>query len=148
MNCSESRLLLHAHADGELDVASSLELERHLKACTACVAEQESLRSLKAAIRESPLRYDAPDALRKEVRRLARASTAGARPSLFQSLLLWKSLAFTATAFALLALLLKPGVSSHDDLMNEAVASHVRSAHGGASDRCGLQRSAHRQAVV
>ena len=30
MNCAESRLLLHAHIDGELDVTSSLELERHL----------------------------------------------------------------------------------------------------------------------
>src|SRR5207302_2574390 len=113
--------------DGELDVPSSLELERHLGACPACVAERESLRWLKAALRDSPLRYDAHDALRKEVRRLGRASAAQPRPRLVQSLLLWKSLAFTAVAFALLALLLRPGVSSHDELMNEAVAGHVRS---------------------
>jgi len=36
MNCAESYLFLHAHADGELDVAKSLELERHLKTCSAC----------------------------------------------------------------------------------------------------------------
>src|SRR6185437_4507905 len=43
MNCAESRLLLHAHIDGELDVTSSLELERHLKTCAACATGQESV---------------------------------------------------------------------------------------------------------
>ena len=45
MNCAESRLLLHAHADGELDVASSLDLERHLKTCAACAGCMSSSRS-------------------------------------------------------------------------------------------------------
>ena len=72
MNCADSRLLLHAHADGELDAASSLDLERHLKTCAACAGEKQSVHSLKAALRQSSLRYDAPDSLRKEVRRMAR----------------------------------------------------------------------------
>jgi anti-sigma factor RsiW len=127
MNCAESRMLLHAYADGELDVANSLELERHLKVCPACVAEQESLRSLKAALREPQLRYTAPDSLGKEIRQLARAPVADVRPRLFQSLVLWKSLALGATALALLALWLRPGVAGHDELINEAVDSHIRS---------------------
>ncbi len=121
MNCAESRLLLHAHADGELDVANSLQLERHLKTCAACAAEKKSVHSLKAALRQPSLRYDAPDSLRKEVRRIARASANDTRPGLFQSLLLWKSLAFGATAVALFAIVLR------DQLASEAVASHVRS---------------------
>jgi len=46
MNCAEIRPLLHAHADDELDVANTLELERHLKTCAACAAELKSLQSL------------------------------------------------------------------------------------------------------
>ncbi len=127
MTCAESRLLLHAHADGELDVASSLDLERHLKTCAACAGEKQSVHSLKAALRQSSFRYDAPDSLRKEVRRMARTS-GGATSPRFHSLLLWKFLAFGATAFAVLAILLPPARNSErDHLLNEAVASHVRS---------------------
>ncbi|PYK60719.1 MAG: hypothetical protein DME21_11000 [Verrucomicrobia bacterium] len=128
MNCAESRLLLHAHADGELDVANSLELERHLKTCAACVAEQKSLHSLKSALRQSSLRYDAPESLLKEVRRLGRGSGGEAQPGIFQSLLLWKWLAFGATAVATVAILSRPeGISGRDQMLDEAVASHVRS---------------------
>jgi len=127
MTCAESRLLLHAHGDGELDIANSLELERHLKTCAACAAEKKSLKSLKAALRRSSLRYDAPDSLRREVRRMARASGNKTRQLLFQSLRLWKSLAFGAAAVAFLAIVLRPGIFVRDQMLNEAVASHVRS---------------------
>ena len=127
MTCAESRLFLHAHGDGELDIANSLELERHLKTCAACAAEKKSLNSLKAALRRSSLRYDAPDSLRREVRRMARASGNKTRQLLFQSLRLWKSLAFGAAAVAFLAIVLRPGIFVRDQMLNEAVASHVRS---------------------
>lgn len=128
MNCADTRLLLHAHADGELDAANSRELERHLESCAACSAAQKSTLSLKTALRQSPLRYAAPDSLRKEVRRMARRSDDETRPRLFQSLRLWRSLAFGTTAVALAAILLRPaGISEHDRFLNEAVASHVRS---------------------
>ena len=55
MNCAESRLLLHADADGELDAANSLELERHLNTCSGCAAEKKSLHSLKATLRRVAL---------------------------------------------------------------------------------------------
>jgi len=127
MNCSESRELLHAHADDELDVANSLDLERHITTCTACAVERQAVQSLKTALRQSSLHYQAPDSLRKEILRMARAESGGARPPLFQSLRLWKSLAFGATAFALLAMLIRPGVSERDHVLEEAVSSHVRS---------------------
>jgi len=128
MNCAESRLFLHAYADAELDVANSRELERHLKSCAACSAAQKSMQSLKMAVRQSLLRYDAPDSLRKEVRRMARGSGDETRPHLLQSLRLWRSLAFGTTAVTLAAILLRPaGVSERDRILNEAVASHVRS---------------------
>ncbi len=127
MTCAESRLLLHAHTDRELDAANALELERHLKTCPACAADEKSINSLKATMRHPTMRYEAPESLRKEVRRIVTQSGGEARPRLLQSLLLWKSLAFGATAFALLALALRPGTSGSDQLADEAVSSHVRS---------------------
>jgi anti-sigma factor RsiW len=126
MNCAESQLLLHAHADGELGAAHSLDLERHLKSCPACASAKESVDSLKAALRQSSLRYNAPASLRKAVQGMARAEGRAGRPRFF-SLLLWKSLAFGATAVALWAILLRPVGISQSALLNEAVASHVRS---------------------
>jgi anti-sigma factor RsiW len=126
MNCAESRLLLHAHADGELDIVKGLELDRHLKTCPTCAGQKQSLHSLKAALRQSPLRYDAPASLRKEVLRMGRGRS-GETQSRFTPLLLWKSLAFGATAFAILAILHRPGIPARDTVADEAVASHVRS---------------------
>lgn len=127
MNCTEIRLLLHADADGELDAANSVELERHLKTCSGCAAEKKALHSLKAALRQAPLRYEAPDALLKEARRIARGSGREIF-SLWRSLPLWRWLTVGATALAMLAILVRPaGISEQDEFLNEAVATHVRS---------------------
>ncbi len=128
MTCAESRLLLHAHADRELDLANSRELERHIAACAVCAAEEKSVQSLKTALRRSSLRYEAPEFLRKEMRQMARGASDEPRPSFLQSLRLWRSVAFGMTALALAAILLGPaGSSEQKRLVNEAVASHIRS---------------------
>ncbi|HVV70354.1 MAG TPA: anti-sigma factor, partial [Verrucomicrobiae bacterium] len=128
MNCVESRLLLHAHLDGELDAAHGTELERHLASCAACSAEHKSVRSLKSALQFSSLRSAAPHSLRREVRRLASGQAVVMKHSLFQSLQLWRALAFGATVVALAAICFRPAGTSDDErLMNEAIASHIRS---------------------
>lgn len=126
MNCAEIRTLLHVHADGELDAVRSLEVEQHLKTCAACAAEANSLRSLRAALRDSDLAYRAPNSLRKDVRQMVRGTNDEAASR--RSLWVWKFLTAGATAFAVLTILLWPaGTSSRDALPNEAVADHVRS---------------------
>jgi anti-sigma factor RsiW len=127
MTCAESRLLLDADADGELDLARSLELQRHLETCAACAGAREIGLSLKSALREPAMRYEAPDSLRREVRWMTRTPVAEATPKFFQSLLFWRWLAFGATAFALLVFLLRPGIAGRSEILNEVVASHVRS---------------------
>ena len=87
MNCAESRVLLHAHLDNELDAANSLELQRHLKTCSACAAEIESVRSLGTALRQGPLHYEAPESLRLQIRQMTRASGREARRGWLQSML-------------------------------------------------------------
>lgn len=127
MNCAESRELLHAHADDELDVAHRMELERHFKSCANCAAESKTVQSLQKALRQSSLRYTAPGPLRTRLRQITREPGHEAGPRLFQSLRFWKSLAFGTTALALLTMLIRPGISERDRLLDEAVSSHVRS---------------------
>ena len=38
LNCDDARALVHAYVDGELDLARSLEFERHLEGCADCRA--------------------------------------------------------------------------------------------------------------
>ncbi|HEY1489511.1 MAG TPA: anti-sigma factor, partial [Verrucomicrobiae bacterium] len=129
MNCAEIRLLLHAHADGELDAANSLELESHLKTCAACAAENKSLQSLRAALRGGDLNFRAPDSLKKDLRQFVHDLSGEKNPRKeFNTQWLWKFLSFGATAFALLTLFLRPaGISGHDQLLDQVVAGHVRS---------------------
>lgn len=128
MNCTEIHPLLHAYADGELDLVRSLDVEQHLKTCAACAAEIKSLQSLRAALRENDFAFRAPKSLQKKVRQIARASGDEIQPRENNFLWLWKLFAVGATAFAVLTILLRPaGVSENEQLMNEAVSSHVRS---------------------
>jgi anti-sigma factor RsiW len=126
MNCNESRLMLHAYSDGELDLVRSLDVEQHIKACTTCAAENQTLLSLRSALRFGELRYAAPQSLRKQVRQMARSSEE--KIPLFRATWLWQWLTAGATAVAILAFMMRPmGSSDRDQLANELVSSHVRS---------------------
>ena len=50
MNCDESRRLLDAYHDRELDVVRSVEIERHLSDCGKCTAALQNLRALRKAM--------------------------------------------------------------------------------------------------
>jgi anti-sigma factor RsiW len=125
MNCAEIKNFLHAYVDGELDLLRNLEVEQHLKSCAQCAAEIKSIQSLREALRQNDLAYRASNALRKEIRKMVHASD---EHSPREYPWIWKLLAAGATAIAVLAILLRPaGISDHDQLLNEAVAGHVRS---------------------
>lgn len=136
MNCAEIKNLLHAYVDGELDLVRSLEVEQHLKSCAKCAAEKNAIHLLRDALRQNDLAYRAPNALREKV--VGQASCLSSRRSFpkeprqagslsHYSNWIWKLLAAGATAFAALTILLRTGISEHDQLLNEAVADHVRS---------------------
>lgn len=127
MNCVEIRMMLHAEADGELDVSNSLELERHLNACPNCAAQKKTLRSLKTMMRDASLSFKAPVSLREKVIQFAEEN-APKRRATKELLWLWRWIAFGATAVAAVTIAFRPsGISPHDQLLNEAVAGHVRS---------------------
>src|SRR5580700_7623472 len=59
MDCNETRRLIEADVDDELDLVRHLELEAHLKGCAECTRLSENLRARRLALRESLPRFTA-----------------------------------------------------------------------------------------
>lgn len=64
MKCPEAIRLLDAYVDDELEAASALALEEHLRGCTRCRAREEGLRALRAAVHRHTEHRAAPAGLR------------------------------------------------------------------------------------
>ncbi|HET7286619.1 MAG TPA: anti-sigma factor, partial [Pyrinomonadaceae bacterium] len=62
------RELLHAHVDGELDLANTRETERHLQSCPDCRQTEKAIRELHGVLTNEATAYRAPANLRKNVR--------------------------------------------------------------------------------
>lgn len=85
MNCSDTRRLLEADLDGELDLVRHLELAEHVRSCADCTRWAEAAAARRSAIRSSLPRFTAPSALATRVRTAVRAegspSAAGPNPA-------------------------------------------------------------------
>ncbi|SRR6266568_3279024 len=120
MNCPQARPLLGAHLDNELDARTSLELEAHLRDCTACRAELADLRALGDAARAGLTRFAPSPAF---AARLASAVRAPARPRRA-----WLAGAGAALAMAaMLVVFLRTGDGSDRRLADEIMDAHTRS---------------------
>jgi mycothiol system anti-sigma-R factor len=67
MACEQSRTVVHAYLDGELDAVRAAEFERHLEKCPECVTALETQEALSSAIQRAELNEPAPAALRQKV---------------------------------------------------------------------------------
>jgi anti-sigma factor RsiW len=64
MTCGRAGRLVHSWIDGELQGATALELQAHLRRCGACTAREEEERRIRAALRaEAPVLLRRPRAL-------------------------------------------------------------------------------------
>ena len=128
MNCKETRDLLNAYVDGELDSAGSLAVETHMRGCASCLGEVESLHALASAIENGSLRFKAPDHLKRKVQGAIRAANPAARSSFFYwrwasvlaSLVLVAAVTWTVTTYWTRS-------AGETLLVNDIVSSHVRS---------------------
>jgi anti-sigma factor RsiW len=66
MNCAQTKELIDAGLDGELDLLTSLDLKRHVECCPSCAHEQERLQAVKSAIAAAPY-YQAPPELARRI---------------------------------------------------------------------------------
>jgi anti-sigma factor RsiW len=129
MNCQEVIPLVHAYADGELDLVRVLEAEKHLTGCPSCSLAYENVRGLKLAVQSSHHYFNAPAGLRRRVLNTIRGREGSVRRSSPDWWEMFRML-IPAAGIALLALLLLPVTSSRSlekQLEDEVVSCHVRS---------------------
>src|SRR5579863_3719315 len=88
MTCTEAQVFIDAYIDGELDLARSLELERHFESCPTCWTLCQVQKGAHDSLARPELRHAAPPSLRKRVHaalaaaesQQARQTNSGNRP--------------------------------------------------------------------
>jgi anti-sigma factor RsiW len=127
MNCQQIRPLLHAHHDGELDAANTLQVDQHLADCPHCFAYLRNLGTTRLLVRDEALRHRASPDLRRNIRAaLAKAAEAEREPVAARSI--WWRVGLPAAAAVLLgSVFLFWPQHSDDRLLAEVTSSHVRS---------------------
>ena len=76
MTCSDSRSVLHAYLDGELDAPQTAEFKRHLEGCVACSRALEAQEALRSSMQRAKLQEPLPAGLEKKIRSQLRESPA------------------------------------------------------------------------
>jgi anti-sigma factor RsiW len=125
MTCEEALVLVHALADGELDVVHAREVEAHVAECPRCAAELAMAREMKRALRAEPLGFAVPASLRAKIERAVPlpAPVTNRRAML-------KGFAFGGVASALAAASLTFVVlrdDRDDRILGDAISAHLRS---------------------
>jgi anti-sigma factor RsiW len=129
VDCKETQVWLHGYIDGQLDLAQTVEIERHLAGCTACSQAGESHRALQDSIRGADLEFRCPERLRASITSAIRRET-GRPPARLNIPRRWMAIAASLLLVGSISLLALRSTSSPslDDLIaQEVVASHVRS---------------------
>jgi anti-sigma factor RsiW len=129
MNCQQAQPLLELYADGELDAAGMVELEKHVHDCPACSIAWQNARGLKKALKQEALYFPAPTDWRRRLQAELRSQTAtGSRWNFLN--LKWLTAATSGLAAVCATLLLfvtlaRP--SKEQRLTQEVVAGNIRS---------------------
>ena len=128
MSCQQTHELIHGYLDGELDLVKSLEIEKHLSDCHACMQSYEALRSLQSKLSDNSLRFEPSASLEKRLRSSLRREEKPQPPFLFR----WSWVVAAASALAAVVIIwtivaISSRQSPDDVLAQEVVASHVRS---------------------
>lgn len=129
MSCDDTRRLLNAYIDGELDLVRSLEIEQHLQSCAACSQIWKNQQVLKASFTEASLYFRPPAHLQARVQASIRE---GSKANPAPRTIPWRLFAFAAAlilAVVIVSMLARiPSLSPQNgSLAQEVVASHVRS---------------------
>lgn len=134
MTCQETRLLLNACADRELNIVQSLEVESHMQNCPACTSLYDGYQRLHAEIQLSGRYFDAPQALRERIHKKLRTADLGetkaapVRPSFVARFgLIAAGIAVLAVCTVLGLSILRRPAAAPGLLAHEVVASHIRS---------------------
>ena len=127
MTCQETGLLIHALADGELDLVKSIEIETHLQECQSCARAQEEIRRLRSFMKDASLSFTPTANFEKRLRSALRRERK--EKPMTQPWWRWSmaaaSLVVVVLVFAVVVILNRP--FSDALIAQEVVSSHVRS---------------------
>jgi len=118
----QSRLLVHAYSDGELDPINALEIERRIAADPRLAAEYRQVETFKQLLRERLPREELPHGLQARIE-AAVGMNAPSQPS-------WRSLAASIAVTAMVAsgaTWVVRGPGADDAIRDGVVAGHTRS---------------------
>ncbi len=129
MTCQETGQLIHALADGELDLVKSIEVEAHLRECRSCAQAQEEIRRLRSLMKDASLRHTPGasfekrlrSALRREEKEKSTPQASWWRWSMAGASLV----SLVIVVWALVVILNRP--PSDAAIAQEVISSHVRS---------------------
>jgi anti-sigma factor RsiW len=131
VNCPQTRNLINAFLDGQLDLVRHLEIEHHLAECPACADNFKGLQSLRDAVRAEAPYHRAPPGLLERFRSRQALPSETSPASLAPRR--WFGLAVALAAGVVLALgglglvLFRAPQSPNDLLVKEVIAGHVHS---------------------
>lgn len=129
MSCDEARELLHAFADGELDLVHHTKLEAHFAGCPKCSAALEQILALRDTLGGAGLSFDVPARLEGSVRTALRKADKGRRAPERGRLPVLRVLRGAAllAAGVILGFMLRSSVVTEEPIVRDVVANHVRS---------------------
>src|SRR5258706_1626778 len=121
MNCQETENWIDAYADGELDLARVLEIDRHLEECALCRKSYKNHRALLSGLQAGSLYHRPPAGLEERIR----SSLGAAAPAPLRQRRLWLGAAAGPLAAAALPApgFIPPlrGPSAHEPLASRSV---------------------------
>ena len=129
MSCAETKILLHALLDNELDAGHARELETHLAICPSCAAELRVHRIMQEAISAADLRFTAPASLRRRIEAILPTTPQRTtnRRALLKGFVMGTALS-TAMAASVVVGVIR--VENDQRVLGDVVAAHVRSLQG------------------
>lgn len=128
MLCQESKRILGAYVDNEVDLLTGVALEDHVSTCAGCAHDLENQRSLKVLLGNADLRFPCPPGLRQEI-----LESLGAQQKT-SKILRWpvvpfRALIATAAAFVLFlaTLFVVYNRQNQNQALDQVVDNHIRS---------------------
>jgi len=129
MDCKKAKILIDAYIDNELDIANSLEVEQHIRACKGCSTVYHNYLIIQSTLRDEYTYFSPPPELKKKITASIRNSEKK-QLSLKTSLFGWHGAAavFALTAiFLLIVILFRPSPSQEEQVTEQIVDNHMRS---------------------
>jgi anti-sigma factor RsiW len=126
MDHEQIRELLHPYVDGELDLLTARETEKHLRDCADCRAVETAIRALREAVTSGRPGYRAPSHLRRNIRAALRREAKTTQKVLSPWLIFATGAACVLIVLSA-ALFQTTRASRSNTIVDEVIANHVRS---------------------